>query len=70
MAKQNKIDDKCLECENEVISKWADCELERDKYKRYYYLVCECLDVKDELCKALRDENKNLLERISSYENR
>ena len=56
--------EKCMECESELISQLTDLELEKDKYKNYLNLAYKCLDVKDELCKALREENQELLNRI------
>lgn len=57
----------CTECENDSLLKYADLQIEYDKLKRYYDLTVQCLDVKDELCKALRDENQELIRKIEIY---
>ena len=60
----------CTECENDSLLKYADLQIEYDKLKRYYDLTVQCLDVKDELCKALRDENQELIRKIEIYKER
>lgn len=57
----------CTECENDSLLKYADLQIEYDKLKRYYDLTVQCLDVKDELCKALRDENQELIRKVEIY---
>lgn len=57
----------CTECENETLLKLAELETEYDKLKRYYDLTIKCLDVKDELCKALREENQELIRKLEIY---
>lgn len=57
----------CTECENDSVLKYADLQFEYDRLKRYYDLTVQCLDVKDELCKALRDENQKLIRKIELY---
>ncbi len=57
----------CLECENDGVLNYADLQFEHDRLKRYYDLTVQCLDVKDELCKALRDENQELIRKNEFY---
>lgn len=59
----------CTECENVTLLKLADMEMEYDRLKRYYDLTVQCLDVKDELCKALREENQELKRKLEIYKN-
>ena len=59
----------CTECENETLLKLADLEMEYDSLKRYYELTVKCLDVKDELCKALREKNQELIRKLEIYKN-
>lgn len=61
--------DKCIECENETLLKLADLEIEYNKLKRFYEMTIKCLDVKDDLCKALREENQELIRKIELYKN-
>lgn len=50
----------CTECENETMLKYSDLMIEYDKIKRWNKILNDCLDTKDELCKALREDNENL----------
>ena len=59
----------CAECENETLLKLADLEMEYDKLKQYYDLTIKCLDIKDELCKALREENQELIRKLEICKN-
>lgn len=59
----------CTECENVTLLKLADMEMEYDRLKRYYDLTVQCLDVKDELCKALREKNQELIRKLEIYKN-
>ena len=59
----------CTECENETLLELADLEMEYDKLKRLYDLIIKCLVVKDELCKALWEENEELIRKLEVYKN-
>lgn len=62
-------DKKCVECEKAIISDMADLQIEYDKLKKYYKLIIKCLDIKEELCKALREENEELRNKLEVYKN-
>lgn len=59
---------KCSECENEMMLKYADLEFKYTKATNYIVLLEKCLDVKDELCKALREDNEELRNKVRVYE--
>lgn len=61
------MEDKCRECENETLLKCADLELRLEKAERYNKLLERCLDVKDELCSALREDNEELRTKLKIY---
>ena len=59
---------KCKECENEIMLKYADLKIKYDKANRYLDILEKCLDTKDELCKALREDNEELRNKVRVYE--
>ena len=65
----NPIPDKCIECENDTLLKYAALEQEYSRLKRYYELTVECLDIKEMLNKALREENQELIRKLELYKN-
>lgn len=56
--------DKCIECENDALLKYADLQIELDKANRYNELLQKCLDVKEELNATLRRNNQILKEKL------
>lgn len=61
------MEDKCKNCENEIMLKYADLILKLDKAERYNKILENCLDTKDELCKILREDNEELRTKLKIY---
>ena len=59
----------CTECENETLLKLAEMEEKYSRLNRYYELTVECLDIKELLNKALREENQELIRKLEIYKN-
>lgn len=59
------MNNKCIECENESLLMAAEASAEAAESKKMVKLYEKCLDVKDELCNALRDKNENLENQIN-----
>lgn len=60
--------DKCIECEKDTVLKDSDLRIEYNKLKNYCKLLEQCLDVKEELNKCLREENEKLENELINYE--
>lgn len=60
--------DKCKECENELLLKLADAETKNDRLEYYNKILEKCLDVKEELCKLIREENETLKNKLRFYD--
>ncbi len=54
------MENDCKSCEAEHIDKYADLMMKYDKLKNYKKLLEQSLDIKEELNKALREENEKL----------
>jgi len=54
----------CKNCESELISQIADIGIENDKLRRINKIYEQCLDVKEELNKALREDNEELRSKL------
>lgn len=61
------MEDKCKNCENESMLKYAEAVFKLEKAERYNKLLERCLDVKDELCNTLREDNEELRTRLKIY---
>lgn len=59
----------CKNCENEMMLKYSDLFIEYQKVKNYNKILEKCLDTKDELCKALREDNEQLRNKLRVYRN-
>lgn len=59
----------CKNCENDLMLKLSDAEIKCDKLQWYYDKLNKALDIKDELNKALREENEELKNKIRSLNN-
>ena len=69
VTKGKNIKDKCVECENENFLKVADLEIKCDRLEYYNKILIACLDTKDELCKALREDNEQLRNKLEVTNN-
>ena len=54
----------CTECENDVLLKSADLEMRCEKLEWWYKTLNKALDIKDELNRALREENEDLKSKL------
>lgn len=63
------MSEKCMECEMDTIQKYSELYIEYKRVKNYNKILEKCLDTKDELCKALRDRNEELENRLRIYKN-
>lgn len=59
---------KCIDCESENLMKYAELKIQYEKTYRYNQLLEQCLDVKEDLCKALREDNEKLRNKLKAYE--
>ena len=59
----------CSNCENDLMLKLLDDKIKCDRLQWYYDKLNKALDIKDELNKALRDENEELKNKIRSLKN-
>lgn len=60
----------CSNCENDLMLKLADVKIKCDRLQWYYDTLNKALDIKDELNKALRDENEELKNKIRDLQNK
>lgn len=60
-------DDKCIECENEMLLRCSDLEIELDKCKRYISMLEKANDIAQALNQTLRDEAQNLRYKMELY---
>lgn len=58
------MNDKCLECEKDIILKYSDLRIEYNKLENYKKLLEKCLEIKEELNEYLRDENDSLKNKL------
>ena len=58
------MDKKCRYCEATNLMNLADCEIKLEKANNMIKILEKCLDTKDELCKALRDDNEELRNKL------
>ena len=56
--------DKCKDCENESLMKYADMAIKLENTQKYNKLLEKALDIKEELNKMLREENESLKTRL------
>lgn len=61
---------RCIECENENLLKVADLEIENYNLKSYNKLLESALDTKDDLCRALREDNEKLRSKLEVLNDR
>lgn len=59
----------CSNCKNDLMLKLADVKIKCDRLQWYYDKLNMALDIKDELNKALRDENEELKNKIRGLQN-
>lgn len=59
--------DKCKECENDILLKYSSLVIDYDKLQNYNGLLEKALDVKEELNKVLREDNKMLRNKLELY---
>lgn len=59
----------CKNCENDLMLKLSDAEIKCDKLQWYYDKLNKALDIKEELNKALREENDELKNKIRILQN-
>ncbi len=64
------MNEKCRDCESENLLKLADAETEYMRLEYYAKTLEKCLDVKDELCKILRDKNDELKAQLEAERSR
>lgn len=64
------MDKKCRDCEAENLLKLADVKAEFDWLEYYTKTLEKCLDVKEELCKLLRDRNNELKAQLEAERSR
>lgn len=58
----------CKNCENDLMLKLSDAEIKCDRLQWYYDTLNKALDIKDELNKALREENEVLKNKLRREE--
>lgn len=54
----------CSNCENDLMLKLSALKKSNDKLQWFYDILNKAIDIKDELNKALRDENEELKNKI------
>ena len=59
----------CKNCENDLMLKLSDAEIKCDKLQWYYDKLNKALDIKEELNKALREENEELKNKLRVTKN-
>lgn len=59
----------CSNCENDLMLKLADVKIKCDRLQWYYDKLNMALDIKEELNKALREENEELKNKIRGLQN-
>ena len=59
----------CKNCENDLMLKLSDAEIKCDKLQWYYDKLNMALDIKEELNKALREENEELKNKLRVTKN-
>lgn len=60
--------DKCTECENEAIQKYADLYIEYEKLQRYTKMLEKGHDIAQELNQTLRDKIDKLENKLKFYD--
>lgn len=59
----------CSNCKNDLMLKLADVKIKCDRLQWYYDTLNKALDIKDELNKALREENEELKNKMRRWKN-
>lgn len=62
------MQDKCMECEKDMVLKYSDLQKEYTELENYCELLEKCLDTKELLNKTLRDKNDELKNKLRNYE--
>ena len=57
----------CKNCEDDLMLKLSSSEIECDRLRWFYDKLNKALDIKEELNKALREENEELKNRVLCY---
>ena len=57
----------CKDCENKSLMEIAELQIKLDKAENHINILNRCLDVKEELCDFLRDENEELQNKLKIY---
>lgn len=64
------MNEKCRDCESENLLKVADLQCEYDRLKYYAKTLEKCLNVKEELCRLLRDRIDELKTQLEAERSR
>lgn len=59
----------CKSCENDLISDCAELSMKNDRLEWWYKTLNQALDIKEELNKALREENEELKNKLRVMKN-
>ena len=59
----------CKSCENDLISDCAELSMKNDRLEWWYKTLNQALDIKEELNKALRQENEELKNKLRVMKN-
>ena len=59
----------CKSCENDLISDCAELSMKNDRLEWWYKTLNQALDIKEELNKALREENEELKNKLRVTKN-
>ena len=59
----------CKNCENGLISDCAELSMKNDRLEWWYKTLNQTLDIKEELNKALREENEELKNKLRVMKN-
>ena len=57
----------CKDCENKSLMEVAELQIKLDKAANHIDILNRCLDVKEELCQLLREENEELRNKVKVY---
>lgn len=62
-----KMAPNCKDCENKLLMELAELGIKLDKAENHIDILNRCLDVKEELCQLLREENEELRNKLKVY---
>lgn len=62
-----KMTPNCKDCENKSLMEVAELQIKLDKAENHIDILNRCLDVKEELCQLLREENEELRNKVKVY---